>query len=218
MRALTVADEVVPAVYSLSIKQRFPDVGLVLACGDLPYYYLEFIVTMLGRQCFFVYGNHDGPEETAEGEIVQAPRGCDPLDGYTAVHQGLLLAGLGGSLRYKPGAAHQYSEQEMALRVWRLAPLLLLNRLRYGRYLDILLTHAPPLHIHNGPDYPHRGFAAFLRLMERFTPRYLIHGHIHLSYGFGTTTRTRYRQTEVINTAGYQVLDLYQPGISRIET
>jgi len=94
------------------------------------------------------------------------------------------------------------------IRVLRMTPLLFLNRLRYGRYLDVLLTHAPPLGIHNGPDYPHRGFLALLRFMQWFRPRYLIHGHIHLSYGFGHQTETQCGHTLVINTAGYRVLDL----------
>jgi Icc-related predicted phosphoesterase len=80
--------------------------------------------------------------------------------------------------------------------------------MRYGRFVDILLTHAPPLGIHNGPDRPHRGFWAFLQAMDLFRPRYLIHGHIHRSYGFSTETETRYGETQVINTAGYRVLDI----------
>jgi Icc-related predicted phosphoesterase len=208
MRFLTVSDEVVPAIYSLSIKDRFPDVQAVLACGDLPHYYLEFIVTMLGKPCYYVEGNHDKVEYSAEGEEVREPRGCISLENRCMKHEGLLLAGLGGSIRYNKDSGAQYTESEMMLRVWRLTPRLILNRLRYGRYLDILLTHAPPLDIHNGPDFPHRGFRALLTFMDRFAPRYLIHGHIHLSYGFSTVTETQYKHTTVLNTAGYRLLDV----------
>jgi uncharacterized protein len=214
MRFLTVSDEVVPAIYSLSIKDRFPDVQAVLGCGDLPPYYLEFIVTMLGKPCFYVEGNHDKVEYGENGEEVSAPRGCISLEGRSMVHEGLLLAGLGGSIRYNKEPGAQYTESEMLLRVWRLTPRLLLNRLRYGRYLDILLTHAPPLGIHNGPDFPHRGFGALLGLMDRFAPRYLIHGHIHRSYGFSAVTETVYRQTTVLNTAGYRLLTVDVPSHS----
>ncbi|MCU0495003.1 MAG: metallophosphoesterase, partial [Chloroflexaceae bacterium] len=154
------------------------------------------------------HGNHDTPEITSGGETIHEPRGCESLEGRTVCHRGLLLAGLGGSIRYNEEGKHQYTEAQMTARMLRLAPLLALNKLRHGRYLDVLLTHAPPLGIHNGPDFPHKGFRAFLTLMERFTPRYLIHGHIHLSYGFGTTTETRYHQTTVINTAGYRVMTI----------
>lgn len=206
MQFLTISDEVVPQIYSLNIKERFRDAECVLGCGDLPFYYLEFVVTMLNIPCFYVNGNHDGAEYTAGGEVLHEPRGCVSVEGRSMCHEGLLIAGLGGSIRYNNASGAQYTEAEMLLRVLRLTPRLLLNKQRYGRYLDILLTHAPPLGIHNGPDYPHKGFQAFLTFMDRFRPRYLIHGHIHRSYGFSAVTETRYNQTMVINTAGYRLL------------
>ncbi|HEU4323493.1 MAG TPA: metallophosphoesterase [Roseiflexaceae bacterium] len=206
MQFLTVSDEVVPAIYSLNVQERFRDIDCVLGCGDLPYYYLDFIVTMLGVPCFYIQGNHDGAEHTEGGQVIEEPQGCVSLEGRTVVHEGLILAGLGGSIRYNGESGAQYTETEMMFRVWRLTPRLLLNRRRYGRYVDILLTHAPPLGIHNGPDRPHRGFQAFRHFMDRFRPRYLIHGHIHRSYGFSAVTETSYNQTLVINTAGYRRL------------
>lgn len=206
MMFLTVSDEVVPAIYSLNVKERFQGIQCVLGCGDLPPYYLEFIVTMLAKPCFYVHGNHNDVEFTDEGEELHAPRGCTLVEGRSILHEGLLIAGLGGSIRYNQNPGAQYTEIQMLMRLWRLAPRLVLNRLRHGRYLDIMLTHAPPLGIHNGPDFPHRGFRAFLTLMDYFRPRYLIHGHIHRSYGFSVATETRYKDTLVLNTAGYRLL------------
>jgi Icc-related predicted phosphoesterase len=208
MRVLTISDEIVPAIYSLNVKQRFPGVDFVLSCGDLPYYYIEFVVTMLGVPVFYVYGNHDGTEIQHGGQEVNEARGAVSLEGRGVQHQGLLIAGLGGCLRYKPDARHMYTDAEMARRCWRLVPWMLFNKLRVGRYLDILITHAPPLGIHNGPDFPHRGFRAFLWFMDRFRPRYLIHGHIHLSYGFDSGTESVYQATTVINTAGHRLLEI----------
>lgn len=208
MQILTISDEIVPAIYSLNVKQRFHNVDLVLSCGDLPYYYIEFVVTMLSVPCFYVYGNHDGVEVQHNGQEVSEARGAVSLEGRGVRHNGLTIAGLGGSLRYKQGAVHMYSEAEMMRRAWRLVPWMLFNNLRYGRYLDLLITHAPPLGIHNGPDYPHRGFQAFLWLMDRFRPRYLIHGHIHLSYGYDSGVVSTYGDTTVINTAGHRMLEV----------
>jgi Icc-related predicted phosphoesterase len=212
MQLLTVSDEVVPAIYSLNVKERFGAVQAVLGCGDLPYYYLEFLVTMLNVPCYFVYGNHDVNEVTEAGEALHEPRGCISLEDRCELFGGMILAGLGGSLRYNDGPGVQFTEREMLFRLWRLTPRLLLNRRRYGRYLDVLLTHAPPFGIHNGPDRPHQGFRAFLTLMNRFRPRYLIHGHIHRSYGFGGATETRYNNTTVLNTAGYRLLTITAEG------
>jgi uncharacterized protein len=211
MQVLTVSDEVVPAIYSLNIKERFQNVQGVLGCGDLPPYYLEFIVTMLAIPCFYVHGNHNSVEYTDDGEMLSEPRGCIVIERRSVMFSGLILAGLGGSIRYNQEPGAQYTESEMLMRVLMLAPRLLFNRMRYGRYLDILLTHAPPLGIHNGPDRPHRGFRAFLLFMDYFKPRYLIHGHIHRSYGFSAVTETRYKQTLVLNTAGYRLLTIETP-------
>jgi Icc-related predicted phosphoesterase len=171
----------------------------------------HIIVTMLGRPCFYVEGNHDKVEITSSGEEIREPRGCTSIEGRSVYHNGLLIAGLGGCIRYNNDNGAQYTEAQMMRRVWALAPRLYFNKLRHGRYLDIMLTHAPPLGIHNGPDRPHRGFQAFLTFMDMFSPQYLIHGHIHRSYGFSAVTETKYNHTNVLNTAGYRLLTFDKP-------
>ncbi len=69
------------------------------------------------------------------------------------------------------------------------------------------MTHAAPQGIHDGPG-AHRGFPVFVRLIERFQPRYFIHGHVHPSYGYNKITRSVVGKTTVINTVGYRVLDI----------
>jgi Icc-related predicted phosphoesterase len=205
VRILAVSDQVVEDIYSPRICERFRDVDMVLSCGDLPYSYLEYIVSMLNVPCFLVHGNHDHPEHTFDGRTLTAPGGWVDLDGRTLKAEGVLLGGLEGSIRYKPYASFQYTEKEMAYKVWQLTPALLMNRVRHGRYLDIFVTHAPPLGIHDGEDWPHRGFKAFLGLMARFQPRYWLHGHKHV-YG-PETWRTRYLNTEVINVYPHRVIE-----------
>jgi Icc-related predicted phosphoesterase len=202
---LAVSDRVVEGIYSSHISERFGDVGMVLSCGDLSYSYLEYIVTMLDVPCLFVHGNHDRPLHMANGCTLTKPGGWVNLDGRSVKVKGILLAGLEGSIRYKPRAPFQYTDGEMAYKVWRLIPTLLVNRVLYGRYLDILIAHSPPFGIHDGDDLPHRGFKAFLGLMARFRPRYLLHGHKHV-YGM-EPPRTRYRDTEVINVYPFRVLE-----------
>ena len=94
----------------------------------------------------------------------------------------------------------------MARRIWQMTPALMLNRLRYGRALDILVTHAPPRGIHDSDDRAHTGFDAFLPLMRRFRPRYLLHGHSHV-YRADVVTRTQYQDTTVLNVYPYRVID-----------
>ena len=100
----------------------------------------------------------------------------------------------------------------MAQKVWRLMPSLLMNRIRYGRYLDILITHAPPEGIHDRTDRCHQGFRAFVTFMQRFRPRYLIHGHVHV-YSPNDPVETVYQDTTVLNTYGYRMLEIEEDGL-----
>jgi Icc-related predicted phosphoesterase len=207
VKILTVSDTVERVLYHAGIRDRYSDVDLVLACGDLPNEYLEFIVTMLNKPLYYVLGNHDEQVvQTEEGLKRVEPGGCINADGRTVNHNGLLLAGLEGSMRYKPRGGPQYTDLEMWLKALALVPRLVWNRLRHGRYLDILITHAPPYSIHDASDLCHMGFRVFLWLMKRFRPRYLIHGHVHL-YGHNTVRQTIYESTLVINTYGHQILE-----------
>lgn len=207
MKVLTISDKVIEGLYSEAVKQRFDDVDLVLACGDLPPYYLEFIVTMLNVPLLYVFGNHDQGVHTASGQFKQAPMGCTNVDERVLKVKGLLIGGLEGSMRYSRRSSHQYSEQDMRWKALRMAPALWLNRLRHGRFLDILITHAPPYGIHDGSDLCHTGFKTFLRMMDAYRPRYLIHGHVHV-YSPHTVIRTTYHNTQVVNTYGYQVIEV----------
>ncbi|MGD8624315.1 MAG: metallophosphoesterase [Anaerolineae bacterium] len=209
MKILTVSDKVDELIYSPALKRLFGDVDLVLSCGDLPHYYLEFIVTMLGGPLFYVIGNHANAVRKgyASRDEWEYPGGCENIDGHVVRYRDLLIAGLEGSMRYNQNPDFQYTEREMAFKVWGLVPSLLLNRMFYGRYLDILITHAPPYGIHDREDRCHQGFRAFRTFMDRFRPKYLIHGHIHV-YGPSEATESVYRQTRVINTYGYRRLEI----------
>jgi Icc-related predicted phosphoesterase len=202
VKILAVSDQVVKNIYSEHIRERFGDVDMVLSCGDLPYSYLEYIASMLNVPCFFVHGNHDQPEHQLDGRVLVEPGGWTDLDGKVVQAKGLILAGLEGSIRYKPDGDFQYTEGQMASKIWRMLPALYVSRLRYGRYLDVLVTHAPPFGIHDGKDYCHRGF----EFMARFRPRYLLHGHKHVYRP--EPCETRYSDTQVINIYPFRTLEI----------
>jgi hypothetical protein len=211
-RILSIADIVIGSIYSPLIRTRFPDVNLVISCGDLPYYYLEFVADALDQPVFFVRGNHAAlVEYTASGERT-SPLGAVDLHSRVVCHGGLLLAGVEGSLRYS-GGPFQYSRGEMWQHVFRLVPGLLLNRAIHGRYLDLFISHAPPAGIHDQPDLPHHGVPAFRWLLQAFKPAYHLHGHIHV-YRPDTPVRTRFGATWVINTFGFAVIEA-EPAATR---
>jgi uncharacterized protein len=222
VKILAVSDEVVQHLYSPRIKDKYPQVDLVIGCGDLPYYYLEFIVTVLNVPLHYVPGNHDHTVQyLSDGRVVHMPEGCEQLDGRVVrlrhsvpalaeSGQTLLLAGLGGSMRYKREGVHQYTEAEMVGRALSLVPSLLVNRARFGRFLDILVTHAPPFGIHDELDLAHTGFKVFRRIMKIFRPRLLLHGHAHV-YRSDAVTSTRYQATQVINVYPHRLIDWSAP-------
>lgn len=209
-------------VYSPHVVDRYGEVDLVISAGDLPLKYYEFIVSSLNKPFYFIFGNHhveDLPRFTKRGwpgdqvdfrfdkQRSSWGTGGDFIDGLVVRDRstGLLLAGLGGSMRYNHGD-HQFTEFEMYLRIFRMIPRMIYNRLRYGRYVDILVTHAPPRGIGDGEDRCHTGFKAFLWFMRKFKPRYLIHGHVHL-FDLNSPRVTQYCRTEVINVYSRYLLE-----------
>jgi hypothetical protein len=134
VKILFVSDKVVERLYSPGIIERCKDVELIVGCGDLPYYYLEFIMSMLNVPLVYVHGNHDPEEEyLSDGTAIKGPSGGLNLHCYTHREKGLLLAGLEGSIRYKNGL-FQHTQREMWLNVYYLIPRFLINKLLYGRY------------------------------------------------------------------------------------
>lgn len=200
--ALAISDIIVPIIYSSRVREHFPNTSLIIGCGDLPYYYLEFVVSLLDVPLYFVRGNHDKLSENSGHQIRNSPGGGVDLHRRVVNYRGILLAGVEGSLKYREGP-FQYSQLEMWQHVLSIAPRLLLNRIVYGRYLDVFVTHSPPDEIHDKDDLPHRGIRAFRWLIETFKPRYHFHGHIHV-YHPEAATETMWGATHVINAYGYR--------------
>lgn len=211
MNILALSDIEVDMIYSPLVTQRFKEVDLVIGCGDLPYYYLEYIISMLNTRLYYVRGNH-APRFMEEGDEYERAEPWGGIDLHRKVTRdpsGLLMAGIEGSLKYNKGS-YQYTQREMWMNVFSMAPQLMLNRVRFGRYLDILVTHAPPWGIHDKDDLPHQGIKALRWMMRVFKPAYALHGHIHI-YKQYDVTETVYCDTRVINTYGYKLISFDLP-------
>lgn len=208
MKLLAVSDRVLDKLYSGQARQYFSDVDLIIGCGDLPFYYLDFLTSALDAPLVYVRGNHDeSPQYGVDGKVWTSVRGGVNIHGKIVVRRGLILAGLQGSMRYKAHASYMYSESEMRMTVAQMVPRLLWNRQRLGRALDVLVTHSPPFGIHDRRDLPHTGFKVFLSFLRLFRPRYHLHGHVHV-YRQDEVVRTRYEETEVINVYPYKLLNI----------
>jgi Icc-related predicted phosphoesterase len=199
VKILALSDQVVPFIYDSMVTEHFPDVDMVVSCGDLPAAYLEFVLTVLNVPLVYVPGNHDPDRMAVPGGVA--------IDGRWQTILGLRLVGLGGSQRYKPSGRHQYTQTGMAWRILRSYPRALLGRWKRGYALDLMITHSPPLGIHDGQDKAHVGFRAFRRFMRWTRPRYLLHGHQHVHRNLDPT-ETKYHETIVLNVFPYRVLDI----------
>ncbi len=212
MKLLAVSDIEVALLYSPMIVERFSDVDIIISCGDLPYYYVEYMISMLNVPCYFVRGNHASSREYGVAGMRKFPWGAVDLHRRCKEDDtGLLLAGLEGSLRYNLGA-YQYTQVQYWEMVLSLVPRFLLNKLSLGRYLDVFIAHAPPWQVHDEEDLPHRGVKAFRWLIKVFRPTYFLHGHIHV-YRRETVTRTLIDNTTVQNVYGYKTLTIPTPQV-----
>lgn len=218
MKILCVADQRSPLVYSTGIKERFKDVEFILGAGDLPMDYYGYIVSSLNKRLYFVFGNHNlkhykrltGRNQTYlfDPDAMDQHSFGSTFAGGKVIRDRkskLIIVGMGGSIDYNHGE-NQYTDTQMYLKIFRLVPRLLLNRIFYGRYLDIFLTHSPPRGLNDREDPCHRGFKAFVWFLDMFKPPYMLHGHIHL-YDRNEPREIKYKKTRIINVFDYYILE-----------
>ena len=199
MKLLLVSDEESPLFWDYYRPGRLDGIDLILSAGDLKAEYLSFLVTMGHAPVLYVHGNHDGSYEK------NPPEGCDCIDGELVRVKGLRIMGLGGCPLYNFGP-HQYTEKQMSRRILRLW-----WKLHRFSGVDIVLSHAPARGYGDDEDLVHRGFACFLKLIDRWRPAYLIHGHIHPSYHLRAKGDLRRGDTTIINACGYRFLEIPDP-------
>ncbi len=201
MRILLLADAESEYIWDHFDPDHFADIDLVISCGDLKADYLSFIATMIKAPVFYVHGNHDTDYRK------EPPGGCDSIEDRLVVFNGLRIIGLGGCLRYNrhpsnSAPPYQYTEKQMAKRIKKLRAKLFFNK-----GFDILVTHAPAFGIGDGTDLCHTGFKAFIPLLEKYKPRYMFHGHMHLQFGRAQRA-TVYKETTILDTYNYHILEI----------
>lgn len=187
MKIMAIADIESKALWDHYNLNRLEDTDLIISCGDLDSRYLSFLVTCTNVPLLYVHGNHDNHYAKLP------PEGCIDIDGKIFVYNGIRFLGLGGCFPYKEGQ-YMYSENQMKLRILKLARQLH----KYGGF-DVLVTHAPARGIGDGEDMVHRGYISFLRLMEKYHPSYMLHGHVHMPYDYTLTRENQYQGTTIIN-------------------
>ena len=196
MKILIISDEESPFLWDYYVPGRLDGFDLILSCGDLNAKYLSFLVTMARCPVLYVHGNHD------TGYKNNPPEGCDCIDDAIVVYNGIRILGLGGCRRYHPGD-HQYTERQMRRRIARLK-----WQIRKLGGIDIVVTHAPPEGLGDDDDPAHWGFAALRSFLDKYHPQYLVHGHVHMTYGHNIPRVRDYNGTTLINAYERYTLEL----------
>lgn len=198
MKVLAISDNVLPPLENQdNLRRQYSDTDLIISCGDMPAPYLDLISSTLSLPLFFVRGNHDARYEPGYP-------GGDDLHLKLITYQGVSFAGLEGCLNYNDEPV-QYTELAMFIMVLKLAPIMVLRRLRFGNGIDVMVTHAPPRGIHDLKDRAHRGFRSFRLMLNLYRPRYMLHGHVD-TWDNRRPTVTKSGATEVININPVKVL------------
>jgi Icc-related predicted phosphoesterase len=196
---------VVERLNSEKIVERFSDVKLILGCGDLPYEYLEFLVSALNVPLLYVPGNHD-PGYNPRNPAAHA-QGCDQIDLRMERINGLNIVGFGGSMKYRPSCENQYTQMQMSFRIIRFLPKLAWNISRKGT-IDIVIAHSPPRYIHDDNDPAHTGFTSFREFIRVFKPRYFLHGHTMAYKNNIEPAEAILGTTKIINVNPYRMIEV----------
>lgn len=196
MKILAVSDEECAALWDYYTPGKLDDIDLIISCGDLNAAYLSFLVTVAKCPVLYVAGNHDVRYQ------INPPEGCDPIDDHFVIFNGVRIVGLGGCRKYHPGP-YQYTEWQMRHRIRKL-------RFRLWRHkgVDIVVTHAAPAGLGDAEDPAHWGFQALTDFLDKYHPAFLLHGHVHVTYGQNVPREIDYNGTRVINAFERYIIEI----------
>lgn len=202
MRILAVSDIESDFIWDYFDETRFEGVDLIISCGDLKSDYLSFLATMIKAPVFYVHGNHDS------NYVQFPPEGCDSIEDQIIEYKGVRIVGLGGSIKYnnhptQSRPPYQFTERQMEKRIRRIKRKLFFKK----KGFDILVTHSPAFGIDDGTDACHTGFKCFLPFLEKYKPRLMLHGHMHMKYGRAQRS-LQHGPTQIIDAFGYYILDI----------
>ena len=186
LKILVISDEESVSLWDYFDKSKLEGIDLIISCGDLAPQYLSFLATFFSGPVLYVHGNHD------ECYLHTPPEGCICIDDQLYEYQGLRILGLGGSMRYHSGE-FQYTQNQMKLRV-----LKLWLKIKRRKGFDLLVTHSPAKGLGDGDDLPHTGVDVFNYFLDKCSPRFFIHGHMHLNYG-RSNRLSQYKKTIIVN-------------------
>lgn len=207
IRLLAVSDEVDPSLESVATRAGMEPLDLIVGCGDLEPPYLAFLADAFQVPLAYVRGNHDVGAAWSATERQILPEPMD--DGRVREEAGLHLLAFSGAPEYAAYNRGQVEQQVSGVAMWRRVLGAWPGATR--RRPLLLVTHAAPRGLNDGPDGAHRGFTAFRWLRDRLAPPLWLHGHTSLVRR-GIDGRTVHHDgTLLVNVTGATLVELTSP-------
>lgn len=202
---LAVSDELDPALDHLSNREALGPVDFVVGCGDLDADHLCFLADAFGAPLVHVLGNHDRGARWAQG----APRLPAPVASITE-EAGIAIVGLSWPGHDRPDLHARHDDLAAWTDVLGVGLRLLARRVRARRASPVLvISHAAPRGLGDGPDRYHAGFGAYRWLLRRVRPPLWLHGHTHPASA--ASRETRADGTIILNVTGSVLVELRPP-------
>jgi predicted phosphodiesterase len=196
LKILTISDFPDKSLTQMVENKTLKPVDLIISCGDMAPEYLSFLRDRLDKPLFYVKGNHDIRYTKLN------PMGCRNIHKKIVRFKSINILGLEGSIWYN-GGMNQYTDKEMK----KMTAAMWFSFWRKGG-IHMVVTHAPPRHIHDAEDPCHMGFETFVNLINKRKPDYFIHGHVHKEFKNHGERITMVNSTQVVNTCGFTILEV----------
>jgi hypothetical protein len=173
LKALVVSDIHYNHRFITWFKAECTNYDLVLLGGDIVMwadreFFTSFYESLANSKCpiYYVRGNQDPPDTMVNQDSVIC------VEGRVVTHQGLRIAGLGGSNPTPFNTPYELSDEEAEERLKALTSP-----------IDILISHTPPYgtRCDRPANREHAGSLPVRRFVERVRPRLVVCGHIHES-------------------------------------
>lgn len=202
MRLLVVADsahswpEGPDGRYDLSGLVRQHQVDALISLGDYSSVHAGVMARAGAPFTAGVYGNHctqdympgHGIVDLVGDRSTPARRGTLQLPG----HRDVTVLAVQGCVRYKPDVEDVLFTQEQYAAAIDSLPA-----------AELVITHCPPAGVNDAEDDAHVGIAALRGWVDRYQPRWLLHGHT-----YENPERSWHGGAEVLYVTGHAVIDL----------
>ena len=162
LKALVIADTHGHLSIDENLNLLKEPVDVCLLLGDVSYQELQYIKDTVKAPIYGVLGNHN---EFGDYEKC----GIENIHGRVIEINGVRIAGIQGSIRYKKSDLPLYTDEESIEIADSMEPA------------DILISHDSPKYLYGTHNFAHSGLPGITHYCEKHSVPLNIHGHHHKS-------------------------------------